>query len=465
MITIPLGTIIDVLGARMVPADDSSLPTVSAVMTDTRVAAPSPALFFALVTQKADGHDHVADAASAGAVAAVVEHALDGIELPQLVVSDAWEALGRLGRHVVERSGCRVIAITGSYGKTTVKDLTAAALSAGRVVTSSHASFNNELGVPLTMLSVSTDTEVLVAEAGARNAGDLTSIAGLLRPDVSLVTAVGPVHLETFGDEDGVAEEKRRLVTALRPEGVAVLNGDDRRVASMASGAPRALLVRASGAAADVWVEDVRVDALGHVGATAHTPWGSTHIAVPLPGPHHLINALLALCVAGLEGVDVDAAAAAIATAGTSPSRSVLHDVSGVHVLDDAYNASPPTVLAALDTLRALPCDGRRWAVLGVMAELGADSDRRHREVGAAYAEGVDELVVVGRDAAALAEGAERSGGSARVRRVADHDEATRLVGGEVAAGDVVLVKASRVAGLDRTAAALVDALAGGAAR
>ena len=465
MIALGLEQVAGLLGARVVPGHRTMPAKVVAIMTDTRIASSEPALFFALCTERADGHDHVHAAAAAGAVAVVVEREQSGSELPQLVVGDSWDALGRLGRHVVDLSACRVVAITGSYGKTTVKDLTAAALSVARHVTASRASFNNELGVPLTMLAVTADTEVLVAEAGARNAGDLALMAGLLRPDISIVTAGGPVHLETFGDEDGVAKEKGRLVSALRPGGVAVLNGDDPRVAAMAADAPAALLVRASGAVADVWVEDVSADTLGRARALAHTPWGSTRIELPIPGPHHLTNALLALCVAGLEGVPVADAAAGIAAAVTSPSRSVLHHVGGVTILDDAYNASPPTVLAALTTLRALPCAGRRWAVLGVMAELGEGSEARHRTVGVAYAQGVDELVVVGDRAAALADGAEEAGGTARVRRVADHAAAAELVTDGIRDGDVVLLKASRVAGLDRTASMLVAALEGAAAR
>lgn len=473
MIPLDLTTITRTLGARVVTptegdaasAEDLLTSEVSAVMTDTRVPSDAPALFFALRTDRADGHDHVAAAAAAGAVAAVVEQERTDSVSSQLVVPDTWGALGRLGRHVVDQVGCRVVAVTGSYGKTTVKDLTAAALSADRQVTASHASFNNELGVPLTMLSVTAATQVLVAEAGARSSGDIAAMAALLQPDVSVVTAVGPVHLETFGDVAGVAAEKGRLVAALRPDGVAILNGDDPHVAAMAQDAPAALLVRASGEQADVWVEHVTVDALGRARAAAHTPWGSVALEVPLPGLHHLLNALLALCVAGHEGVPIDAAAAGIAGAATSPSRSVLHHVGGVTVLDDAYNASPPTVLAALKTLRSLPCVGRRWAVLGVMAELGEGSDARHREVGAAFAVGVDELVVVGDAAAPLGDGAEEASGSARVRRVVDHVQAAELVAREVGAGDVVLLKASRVAGLDRTASSLIDVLAGASAR
>lgn len=432
--------------------------TVVQVMTDSRVQAAGPALFFALRTDRADGHDHVAAAADSGAVAAVVERPLPGVELPQLIVEDTWAALGLLGRHVVDRVGCRVVAITGSFGKTTVKDLAAAALSAARSVAASHASFNNELGVPLTMLSVSSGTEVLVAEAGARNAGDLSTIGELLLPDVSVITAVGPVHLETFGDEDGVASEKSRLVSALRPAGTAVLNADDPRVAAMAPLAASVLTVSAAGARADVRAEDVEHDGQGRARALVRTPWGSVRIAIPVPGPHHLVNGLLALTVAAHEGVDLAAAAEGIAAATTSPSRSTLREAGGVTVLDDAYNASPPTVLGALATLRALPCRGRRWAVLGVMAELGEGSLAHHRAVGRACAEGIDRLVVVGEAAHGILEGATEVGG-VTIRTVADHAAAAELVLQEVAEGDAVLFKASRVATLDRAAAAVLTAL------
>ena len=461
MIVLGADELVDLLGARLVAAPQrTAAATVSAVMTDSRVGSPSPAVFFALRTEHADGHDHVAAAADAGAVVAVVDREVAGVDLPQLVVDDTWVALGRLGRGVLDRVACRVVAITGSYGKTTVKDLAAAALSAGRRVAASHASFNNELGVPLTMLSVDETTEVLVAEAGARNAGDIGVLGGLLMPDISVVTAVGPVHLETFGDEAGVAQEKSRLVTALRPSGTAVLNADDARVMAMAALAPAVLTVSAKGAAADVRASDVQLDADGRARATVHTPWGSTAIALPMPGAHHLTNALLALAVAGSEGIDPGAAAAAIGSATTSPSRSALHRVGGVTVLDDAYNASPPTMLGALRTLASLPCSGRRWAVLGVMAELGPDAHAQHVAVGEACVGAVDVLVVVGEAAAGIAAGARALPGRPEVRTVADHEEAARLMASEVAAGDVILFKASRVATLDRAAAHLLARLA-----
>jgi UDP-N-acetylmuramoyl-tripeptide--D-alanyl-D-alanine ligase len=465
MIPVTIAALPTILAGRLVTSSDrGDTTTVVEVMTDSRVAAAAPAAFFALRTERADGHDHVAAASSSGAVVAVVEREVPGVSLPQVVVRDTWAALGHLARHVVDEVGCRVVAITGSYGKTTVKDLAAAALSPAHRVTASRASFNNELGVPLTMLSVDAGTSVLVAEAGARNAGDIGLLGALLRPDVSVVTAVGPVHLETFGDEEGVAAEKGRLVSALGPSGTAVLNADDARVSAMAKLAPATVMVSAVGGMAEVRAERSTVDADGRVHARVATPWGSTDLLLPLPGAHHLGNALLALAVAGLNGVAPEAAAAAIATAPTSPSRSVLQRIGGVTILDDAYNASPPTMLGALRTLGTLPCEGRRWAVLGVMAELGHGSEQEHLAVGRACAGVVDELVVVGERAVGIATGAEEAG-MTRVRTVADQAAAASLVTEELAPGDTVLFKASRVATLDRAAAAVAAALSGADAR
>ena len=470
MIPLTVAELARVLGARTLGADERAVAVdgrlVTDVMTDSRVPAAGPAVFFALRTDRADGHAFVAAAAAAGALVAVVDeraasstHRAVDATPTLLAVEDVWAALGRLARHVVAQVGCRVVAITGSYGKTTVKDLAAAALGCDRRVVASHASFNNELGVPLTMLAVTPDIDVLVAEAGARNAGDLRLLGGLLRPDVAIVSAVGPVHLETFGDLEGVAEEKAQLVASLGEGGTAVLNADDRRVVTMTRGAHRVVTVSAEGAPADVRAQEVTIDAMGRVRAAVRTPWGDARIALPMPGAHHLTNALLALAAAGIEGVDVTDAAAAIAEARTSPSRAALHHVAGVTVLDDAYNASPPTVLGALRTLADLPCEGRRWAVLGVMAELGPTAHAQHVAVGRACREAVDELVVVGDAAAGLAEGAADGIGAPKVHRVTDHAEAAALVVAAVRPGDTVLFKASRVATLDLAAAAVLDGL------
>jgi len=224
--------------------------------------------------------------------------------------------------------------------------------------------------------------------------------------------------------------------------------------------------VSVAGQHADVWVEGLSLDAAGRARGRLHSPWGSAAVTVPLPGRHHMMNALLAIAVAGVEGVAIEAAAAAVADAGTSPSRSAVTTVGGVTILDDAYNASPPTVLGALGTLQALPCEGRRWAVLGLMAELGTASAAQHRAIGRAYADAVDELVVVGAAAdegilAGVAEAVGEGRGRARVRVADDHATAAALVLGEVRRGDAVLFKASRVVGLDRAATTVLAGLAG----
>jgi len=472
MIPLELQALAALLGGRIDGPSGTDVRRlhVDAIMTDTRIAAPggTAPLFVALPTANADGHQHVAAAQAAGARVALVSRSVEGAGIPQLVVDDTWRALSVLAGHNLASCDPQVVAITGSYGKTTTKDLTAAALATELHVVASRASFNNELGVPLTMLEVGADTQVLVAEVGARNAGDLAVMTALLRPHVAVVTTVGPVHLETFGDEDGVAREKARLVEGLRVGGTAVLNGDDPRVRAIRPSRPAdgdVLHVSTTGGPADLMASDVALAPDGRATATVTTPWGATRLHLPIPGRHHLTNALLALAVAGLHGIAPDVAAAGIARARTSASRASLHRVAGVTVLDDSYNASAPTVIAALVTLTDLAVGGRRWAVLGEMRELGPTSAEQHRAVGAACSGRVDRLLVVGASAAPIADGAIRAGLSGEVvDRVADPAAALALLTGPdgLAADDAVLLKASRAVGLDGLAATLITELGRG---
>ncbi len=462
MIALDLAHVASVVGGHLDPPS-AGATVVRTVMTDTRLAPGAPALFIALPTDRADGHAHLVAAAAAGAVAALV--AADRVgprgpdDLPRVVVSDTWAALGDLARQVRDAVDPLTVAITGSYGKTTTKDLAAAAVRTARRTVASRASHNNELGVPLTLLALEADTQVLVAEIGVRVPGDLDAAAALVRPDVAVVTAVGPVHLETLGDLAGVAREKGRLVTALPAGGTAVLNADDPRVAAMRRSDVATLTVSAAGAAADLVAGGVRDAGSGRFAAVVRTPWGTAEVVPPLPGRHHLTNALLALAVAGVVGADPGAAAAAIAGAPTSASRSELVRAGGVTVLDDAYNASPPTMLAALATLAELPATGRRWAVLGTMAELGPATEELHRGVGAACA-GLGRLVAVGAGGAAIAAGARSAGlPSERIHEVPDAEAALSVLRDGIGPGDAVLVKASRVVGLDRTASGLIAVL------
>jgi len=447
---------------------------VDAVATDSRAMPSGRPLFIALTTDTGDGHAHVGEAVAGGAVAVLAErvgdeHTGDGpagvAAVPTIVVADTWRALRELAQAVRARIAPYSVAVTGSVGKTTVKDLTAAALASGRRTHAAHGSFNNELGVPLTVLGMAADTEVLVAELGARRRGDLTALAGLVAPDVAVVTAVVEAHVGIFGSIEEIARAKGELVEALGPDGVAVLHLADPRVAAMRAIAPRSITVAIDLEEADVHARDVTLDRRARPRAVAVTPWGEVELSVPVSGRHQLVNGLFALAVAGELGIDLAAAAAGIAGAQVSAARGAVVDRGGITVLDDSYNANPTAVRAALDTLVAIEGAGARIAVLGRMAELGASAPEAHQAIGARCAAlSLDHLVVVGDpggtddEVAHLARGA-RDAGLHAVTELPDAVAAGAFLAGLAAPGDVVLVKASRVAGLERVVAALPEPL------
>ncbi len=431
---------------------------VDAVATDSRDMPTGEALFMALPGEHADGHAFIPAAVHCGAVAVLAGHAVPDAGVPVVEVADPWQAISALGAEVRRRVAPTSVAVTGSVGKTTVKDLAAAAIGSQRKVHAARGSFNNDLGVPLTLLGLEADSQVLVAEVGARHVGDIAKLAPLLAPDVAIVTSVAAVHLEVFGSIDAVARGKAELVAALGPQGTAVLNVADPRVAAMADAAPNVVTVATDDPSADVHAVDVQLDGLARARATAVTPWGTITVTLPVAGHHQVVNALLALATAGHLGIDLDAAAAAIAEASVSPWRGEVRVGQGLTVINDAYNANPRSVRAALDTLMAIERTGRTLAVLGVMAEIGVSAGDEHRTVGRACADlGVDHVVVVGREAAGIAAGA-RTGGATAVTQVPDAAAAANVARAWLGDGDVVLVKGSRVAGLE----SLADALTAG---
>ncbi len=467
MIPLTLDDVARRTGGRAV-GDPSA--TVQDVGADSR-RLPDDALFVALPPRgveegERDGHDFVDAAFAAGAVGALVERedVLDG--RPGVVVDDTWSAIARLAGSVRAELGPKVVALTGSVGKTTTKDLIRAACQSQRETVAARGSFNNELGVPLTLLSLTPATEVAVVEIGARGIGHIASLMPAVRPDVSIVTIVAGAHLEQFGSLDGVAKGKGEIVEGLGPEGTAVLNLDDHRVRAMADRHDGAVLTfSASGdRAADLWASDVALDDHARATFTAHTPWGTAEVRLPLAGRHHVGNALAALAAAGAVGVDLAAAAGALATAEVSQWRSSVEDVGGVRVLNDAYNANPTSTVAALDALREMDVPGRRFAVLGIMAELGDDHVPGHRRVGEHAVGCCDVLVVVGDAAEHIAAAASEVvvGGDGdrvvEVRRVPAAEGALEVLG-DVRPGDAVLVKASRSGGLEVVADGLVERL------
>jgi UDP-N-acetylmuramoyl-tripeptide--D-alanyl-D-alanine ligase len=361
-------------------------------------------------------------------------------------VADTSQALLDLGRAGRDRLAARVVGITGSVGKTSTKDLTAAGLRAGLRTAASERSFNNELGVPLTLANAPADSAAAVIEMGARGLGHIRKLCRVARPDVGVVTAVVAAHTEAFGDLEAVAAAKAELVEALPARGTAILNGDDPRVRAMADLTSAQVLTYSIGgegaSRADVVAEHIEVDAELHPRFVARTPWGTQTIRLAVHGAHQVGNALAGLAVAGAVGVPVAAAAEALASASISPWRMELDRTPlGAAVLNDAYNANPASMTAALEGLAALPAR-RRVAVLGPMAELGAHSAAQH----AAVADLARRLRIE-----VLAVGTEAYGPPV----VAGIDAAVATLG-RLGPRDAVLVKASRVAGLERLAARLV---------
>ncbi len=451
MIELSLREVAHAVGGEV---DGDGAARIDAVTTDSRRLPAGRTLFVALPGEHADGHDFAHAAVQAGAVAVIAARPLD-LDVPVIRVVDPWHALRQLGAAVRAYVRPRSVAITGSVGKTTVKDLTAAAVAAGRRTHAAAGSFNNELGVPLTLLGLRDDTEVLVAEVGARHVGDIAALAPALAPDVAVVTAVAAVHLEVFGTIDDVATGKRELVEALGPAGLAVLNAADHRVAAMAASAPQALMVAMDDPSADLSARDVVLDRYARPRGTAVTPWGEVDLEVPVSGRHQMSNALLALAVAGHLGVDLQDAADGLAGAQVSPWRGEVFVHDEVTVLNDAYNANPTSVGAALETLTAIEGHGRRIAVLGVMAEIGDTAATEHVRIGTRCAElGVDRVIVVGEAAAGIGEGVRTAGGP-QLEQVPDAAAALTALAGSLHPGDVVLIKGSRVAALESVAAGI----------
>lgn len=422
--------------------DGDATVEVDGLAIDSR-DLPSGSGFVALVAER-DGHDFVPGAIDAGAVAIVADRPLE-VDVPVVRVADTAAALLDAGRLARSRLPDRVVGVTGSVGKTSTKDMLAAVLGRRWVTTASARSFNNEIGVPLTLVAAPEDTGAAVIEMGARGVGHIALLCDVVRPTAAIVTAVADAHLEMFGSVHEVARAKGELVDAVPDDGVAVLNADDELVAAMATRTVADVVTysRASDARADVRAVDVRLDALLRPTFTLVTPWGETEVELAVSGAHQVSNALAAAACGLHLGVGVDDVAAALAEVEISAMRmDVSTASSGLVVINDAYNANPTSTRAALDALADLPVPGRRVAVLGVMAELGSDSDRAHRDVaGHAASRGIEVVSV-----AAPTYG---------VDDVPDAPSAVDRVAG-LGDGDAVLVKGSRVAGLEAVADALL---------
>ncbi|MGX2997770.1 UDP-N-acetylmuramoyl-tripeptide--D-alanyl-D-alanine ligase [Streptomyces sp. JNUCC 64] len=471
MIALSLAEIASVVGGRPHDIPDPSVRVTGPVVRDSREAVPG-SLFVAFAGERVDGHDYAAQVVAAGAVAVLASRP---VGVPAIVVDDVQRALGALARAVVDRLGATLVALTGSAGKTSTKDLIAQVLQHHGPTVWTPGSLNNEIGLPLTALSATDDTRYLVLEMGARGIGHIRYLTELTPPRIGLVLNVGSAHIGEFGGRERIAEAKGELVESLPAAdagGIAILNADDPLVRAMADRTKARVVLFGESGEADVRAENVRLTAAGQPSFRLHTPSGCEDVTLRLYGEHHVSNALAAAAVAHELGMPVDEVARALSGAGTLSRwrMEVTERPDGVTVVNDAYNANPESMRAALRALVAMgggsrDRGGRTWAVLGAMAELGDEALAEHDAIGRlAVRLNVSKLVAVGgREAAWLRMGAynEGSWGEESVH-VSDAQAAIDLLRGELRPGDVVLVKASRSVGLERVALALLEGNASG---
>jgi UDP-N-acetylmuramoyl-tripeptide--D-alanyl-D-alanine ligase len=423
--------------------------------TDSRTAQPGD-LYFAIKGDKFDGHEFVNEIADKGVAAVVVAKGKIPAPLPAcavLVVADVRIALGKLAAAYRGEFDLPVVAVGGSNGKTTTKELLASVLRQKFATLASEASFNNDIGVPMTLLRLDKTHQVAVLEAGTNHPGELAPLVKMIRPKLGIITNIGREHLEFFGDLAGVVKEESMLAELLPADGKLFLNGDCEWSEKIAA-RTKAQVVRVGFGEKNDWrAKGVRLDKNGvtfqAVVANAEL---SGEYRINLLGRHQVVNSLLAAALGGELGLSRAEIQRGLAACPPPKMRLQFWEANGIRVLDDAYNANADSMLAALETLCDLPLQGRRVAVLGDMAELGASSEAAHAEVGKRAAElGLGQLFTVGKMASVMAQAA-RDAGLARVVEFSEVEGALKAVKSMLKSGDVVLLKASRSSRLERIA-------------
>ncbi len=451
-ISLSAGEIAAVTGGRMISGDRAA--RIDRWSIDTRSIQPGD-LFVAIRGERFDGQAFVAAALAAGAAGAIVATggtvppvAGQAGPAPLLIeVADTTRALQDASREIRRRSGARVIAITGSAGKTTTKEMTAELLSAKYTVFRNRGNLNNHIGVPLSLLELRTRPDVAVVELGMNHAGEIRTLVGIAEPDVRVWTNVGDAHLGFFASPDAIADAKAEILEAARPGDLLVANADDERIRRRAKAFAGRIRTFGLSAESDVRASAVELRGLEGVAATLTTPSGTAHLDTPLPGAANLLNLLAATAVATDMGVPLDTIVERARHMTPAAHRGeVLRLPGGVTLLDDSYNSSPSALERALEIVRHATGSARKVAVLGEMLELGAHSARLHARAGRAAAEsGLDLLVAVGGEGAqALALSAANAGmPSTAVLYAPNSGDAAELVARRVRPGDLVLVKGS----------------------
>ncbi|MDQ3689841.1 MAG: UDP-N-acetylmuramoyl-tripeptide--D-alanyl-D-alanine ligase [Chloroflexota bacterium] len=458
--TIPLDDVLAATGGRL--ERPTSMTSITGASVDSRRVTPD-SCFVALRGEHVDGHRFVVAAIRAGATAALVDRPTElppGVDAAVVLVADPLIALQELAAWWRLRHGVRVVGVTGSTGKTIGKEIIADVLSRTLRTLRNEGNLNSETGLPMTLLRLSAEHEAAVLEMGMYTIGEIARLAEIAVPEVGVVLAVHPAHLERVGSIELIAQAKAELPRSLPRHGLAVLNADDPRVEPMRDATRAAVRTFGLGPRSEVRAEDVISSGLDGIEYTLRAPWGSRRVASGTPGRHLVPHQLAAAAVGEWLGVPLDEVVASLGVGSHAPHRMhVMEAASGARLVDDTYNASPISMSAALDFLAEtrVPPGRRRLAVLGDMLELGPDEQRLHREIGArAAAAALDGLVTVGERGRWIAEGA-RAAGSLTVITASDAHEAAASLERELApgVGDLVLLKASRGIGLERA----VDAL------
>ncbi len=441
----------------------SAAGVVNGLSTDSRQVQPGD-LFFAIKGERFDGHDYLEGVVKRGVAAIVIQKSKvqsltsEAASCAVVAVDHTRRALGRLAAVYRQDFSLPVVAVAGSNGKTSTKDLIAAVLRQRFPTLWSDASFNNDIGVPLSLLRLEKGHEAAVLEAGTNHPGELAPLVKMIQPGYGVITNIGREHLEFFGDLAGVAQEEGALAEVLPAGGRLFVNGDNEWTERIAA-RTRAAVVRVGFGEGNDWrVSRARLDKQGATfQVSAPRAEFDGEYRINLLGRHQVGNALFGVALGAEFGLERAEIQRGLAECAPAKMRLQLWEVGGLRVLDDAYNANADSMSAALEVLRDLPCKGRRVAVLGDMAELGAQGEAAHLEVGRRAAEsGVGQLFAVGKMAAMLARGA-REAGLTRVIELADVESAAAAVKSFVKAGDVVLLKASRAARLERIVAALLN--------
>jgi len=467
VLTLSVDRLVEVLGGEILIGHGDLM--VNGLTTDSRRVEPGNA-FVAFPGEHVDGHDYLLPAMERGARTLIVTAAPSSLgvqietardrDVTVVRVPDALSAVQALASFHRGRLFCPVVGVTGSTGKTTTKDFITNVVSQGFRVVATEGNQNNELGVPLTVLRAGADTDVLIVEMAMRGQGEIAQLARIARPTAGLVTNVGTSHIERLGSQEAIARAKGELVEAVASEGRVFLNGDDAFSAHLADLSSAEVVYYGLSELCDVRAEEIVTDSESLPSFVLVTPVGRREVKLSIPGRHNVYNALAATAVAMFLEIPLDEIVWGLESSEPGQMRMQSFETAGgVRVINDAYNANPTSMRAAIETLGDITGAVKRVAVLGDMAELGSLTELAHFRIGEEVARlPIDALVTVGERARRIADGARAEGmDDTAIRPCSGTDEATEVLDDILEAGDVVLVKGSRVMGLERIVEGIVD--------